>query len=188
MALPERKGEGRRLCSGGAAVIGQLRILQGKVPESRGNLEHARSGLKHAFYNSGWRGVMGGWGTKSFENDDAQDFLSKLKTLSVDDLRQKLRCRRSTGLSRSSGEQRCGGCGGSCGGDGRRQGIGTSTAADSRLDSSEQPRGIRGIGRSCPQGGGQGSNQLGTKDLWMEAEGLNEWSAELRDLTQRLAN
>ena len=33
---------------------------------------------------------MGGWGTGSFENDDAQDFLGELKALSIDDLKQRL--------------------------------------------------------------------------------------------------
>jgi hypothetical protein len=33
---------------------------------------------------------MAGWGTGSFENEEAQDFLGRLKSLGIDDLRQIL--------------------------------------------------------------------------------------------------
>src|SRR5258707_3769136 len=35
-------------------------------------------------------GFMPGWGTGSFENEDAQSFLGRLNSLGVDDLRQML--------------------------------------------------------------------------------------------------
>ena len=34
--------------------------------------------------------------------------------------------------------------------------------------------------------GGEGATNSELKDLWLEAEGLNEWSAALRDLEARL--
>src|SRR6202049_2678818 len=42
-----------------------------------------------AFYNSAG-GFMPGWGTGSFENEDAQSFLGRLNSMGVDDLRQML--------------------------------------------------------------------------------------------------
>src|SRR4029077_18211630 len=47
------------------------------------------SRARRAFYNSA-RGFMPGWGTGSFENEDAQSFLVRLNSLGVDDLRQML--------------------------------------------------------------------------------------------------
>src|SRR6202030_1780489 len=47
------------------------------------------SRVRRAFYNSAG-GFMPGWGTGSFENEDAQSFLGRLNSLGVDDLRQML--------------------------------------------------------------------------------------------------
>jgi len=35
-------------------------------------------------------GIMAGWGTGSFENEDAQNFLGRINSLGVDDLRSIL--------------------------------------------------------------------------------------------------
>src|SRR5258708_27129670 len=45
-------------------------------------------GAAHSIIPSG--GIMAGWGTGSFENEDAQSFLGRLNSMGVDDLRSTL--------------------------------------------------------------------------------------------------
>ena len=132
---------------------------------------------------------MGGWGTKSFENDDAQDFLSELKTLSVDDLRQK--------LVRAADQQDYLAAPESSVAVAAAEVVAAMVAGK---ESAPAPQPIQDwIHQNKPVASAalvdlarRAVDRVRTnselKDLWMEAEGLNEWSAELRDLTQRLAN
>ncbi len=130
---------------------------------------------------------MGGWGTGSFENDDAQDFLRELHSKGIDDLRQL--------LARAADQE-------------------DYLEAPESSVVVAAAEAIAALKGAPPQpvpceiaewvGKVQGAataelNELARwavnrvrlnselKDLWLEAEGLNEWSAGLRDLEQRLA-
>ncbi|MBZ5658371.1 MAG: DUF4259 domain-containing protein [Acidobacteriia bacterium] len=131
---------------------------------------------------------MGGWGTGSFENDDAQDFLGQLKSLGIDDLKQI--------LARVADERDYI--------EAPESGVAIAAAeviaALKGAPSQTMPREIEEwVGKT--QGGSTSElKELASravskvrtnselKDLWLEAEGLNEWSASLRDLEQRLAD
>jgi len=128
---------------------------------------------------------MGAWGSGSFENDDAEDFLRDLQSKEIDDLGQI--------LARATDQDYLG-------------------APDSRVvvAAAEAIAMLKGAPpqpvpseiaewASKVQGAPTASlNELARravstvrlnselKDLWLEAEGLNEWSASLRDLEQRL--
>ena len=131
---------------------------------------------------------MGAWGTGSFENEDAQDFLGRLKSLGIDDLRQILapaadECdymeARESSVAIAAAEV---------------------IAALKGSPSSDGPPEIADWLSTPKSGTSPDLNELARravsklrhnselKDLWLEAEGLNEWSAGLRDLEQRLAN
>lgn len=134
---------------------------------------------------------MGGWGTGSFENDDAQDFLGKLKSLGIDDLR--------TILARAADEA----------GYFEAPESGAAVAAaevvaalvvaakagvlhpvapreiaawTTRNQTGAPPDLIELAGRAVERV--RTNSEL--KDLWLEADGLNEWSTSLRDLERRL--
>ena len=131
---------------------------------------------------------MGGWGTGSFDNDDAQDFLRQLKSCGLDDLKQI--------LTRAADE---------------REYI-EAPEASVAIAAAEVVAALKGApSEAAPheiqewvdkvQGSSTSHlNELARraveklrvnselKDLWLEAEGLNEWSAVLRDLEQRLGH
>jgi hypothetical protein len=129
---------------------------------------------------------MPGWGTGSFENEDAQNFLGQLKALGIEDLRQI--------LSRAADE-----------GDyfeARESSVAIAVAeviaALKSAASSNEPREIADwidTNKAVPAPdlvdlAGRAVDRVRTnselKDLWLEAEGLNEWSAALRELQGRL--
>ncbi len=133
---------------------------------------------------------MPGWGTGSFENEDAQNFLARIGSLGSDDLRQI--------LSRAADQDYL-----------EAPESSTTVAAaevvaahvamakeenpspatphqiidwisKNRVDDSPELVDVacRAVVRV------RTNSEL--KDLWLEAEGLNEWSAALRDLEARL--
>ena len=130
---------------------------------------------------------MGGWGTGSFENEEAQGFLGQLKSLGIDDLSQILAraaaSREYLGAPESS------------------VAIAASevVAALKGAPAQTMPREIEEWVGKIHGGATLELNELARravnkvrtnselKDLWLEAEGLNEWSGGLRDLEQRLA-
>jgi len=133
---------------------------------------------------------MAGWGTGSFENEDAQSFLGRLNSLSADDLRLM--------LSRAAEHDYL---------EGPESGAvvvaaevvaALVAAANDETSSPATPRQIsdwiRTNDGSAPPDlinlARRAVEKVRTnselKDLWLEAEGLNEWSASLRDLEGRL--
>jgi len=137
---------------------------------------------------------MPGWGTGSFENEDAESFLGELKSFRIEDLRPSLARAadqedyieaRESSVAIAAAEV-----------------IAALIAAEENGESSPAPRQISDwIGQNKGAGAVdlpefrdlaqravervRTSSEL--KDLWLEAEGLNEWSAALRDLERRLS-
>ncbi len=107
---------------------------------------------------------MAGWGTGSFENEDAQNFLGRINSLGVDDLRSI--------LARAADQ-------------------------DDYLEAPESSVAVAAaeVVAALVVAAKKEAPSLAVspkivewtlKDRWLEAEGLNEWSAALRDLEERL--
>lgn len=129
---------------------------------------------------------MPGWGTGSFENEEAQNFLAKLKSLGIDDLAPILvRAADHDYLDAPASTV-------------------VIVAAEIVATARGNPPQIvpSQIGDWIAKIEGSPSSQMSAlarravervrtnselKDLWLEAEGLNEWSAVLRDLEERLS-
>lgn len=128
---------------------------------------------------------MPGWGTGSFENEEAQTFLTQLKSLSIDDL--------SAVLTRAADHDY------SAAPDASVAIVVAEIVATAR---GNPPHSVpTQIAEWIANIEGSPSSQMSElarravekvrtnselKDLWLEAEGLNEWSAALRDLEERL--
>ena len=134
---------------------------------------------------------MPGWGSGSFENEDAQNFLGQLHSLSVDDLREL--------LARAADQEYV---------DAPESGavvaaaevvaslvaFGKDETASSlnprqilewtSKNDAEMPPDLADIAIRAVEKVRTNSE---LKDRWLEAEGLNEWSAALRDLKERLS-
>ena len=128
---------------------------------------------------------MVGWGTGSFENEEAQNWLKKLQGMSADDLRQILSAADQAEYAQASEASIM---------------IAAAEVIAAQNGSPPQPlpreieewlthvpaapEGLSELARNTV-------NRVRTnselKDLWLEADGLNEWSSSLRDLEQRLA-
>ena len=135
---------------------------------------------------------MPGWGTGSFENEDAQKFLGQLKALGIDDLRKK--------LARAADQEDYL--------EAPESSIAVAAAevvaalvavTKTGTPSPAAPREILDwISKNNKEGAspglvdvaGRAVDRVRTnselKDLWLEAEGLNEWSVALRELEGRL--
>jgi Domain of unknown function (DUF4259) len=134
---------------------------------------------------------MPGWGTGSFENEDAQSFLGRLNSLGVDDLRQMLAHAADqdyleapeSGAVVAAAEVVAA----------------LVAAANDETSSPATPRQIldwiskskAGPPPDLVEAARQAVEKVRTnselKDLWLEAEGLNEWNAALRELKERLS-
>lgn len=133
---------------------------------------------------------MPGWGAGSFENEDAQSFLGRLHSLGIDDLRQILAHAADQDYLEAS-----------------ESGIAVAAAevvaalvaaAKEETASLSTPRQIFDWTRKSKAAAPPDLVDLARravervrsnselKDLWLEAEGLNEWSAALRQLEARL--
>lgn len=135
---------------------------------------------------------MAGWGPGSFENEDAQDWLSKLNSLTLDDLHpiftraadnedylEAPESSRAIAAAEAIATLR----GVPPNATPKQVSDWVSAAKSKSKDGSlEDTAGLalRAIQRV------RTNSEL--KDLWLEADGLNEWSANLRDLEQRLAS
>src|SRR6266478_8066611 len=139
---------------------------------------------------------MPGWGTGSFENEDAQNFLERLNSIGVDDLKQILTHAADqdyleaaeSGAAVAAAEVVAALVVSAKG----------SMAAKEETSSPATPPQIvdwmRKNGAGIPPDlvdlahraveNVRTNSEL--KDLWLEAEGLNEWSAALRELKGRL--
>jgi hypothetical protein len=133
---------------------------------------------------------MPGWGTGSFENEDAQNFLGSLNALGIDDLRPILvRAADQDGYLEAA------------------ESSVTIVAAEivaamlavikNEPLSSTPHQIVEWISENRAEAtlelvdlAGRAAARVRTnselKDLWLEAEGLNEWSSALRDLEARL--
>src|SRR5690348_10090933 len=133
---------------------------------------------------------MAGWGTGSFENEDAQSFLGRLNSLSADDLRRM--------LSRAAEHDYLEAPESSAVVVAAEVVAALVAAANDETSSPATPRQISdwistndgsappdliNLARRAVEKVRTNSE---LKDLWLEAEGLNEWSASLRDLEGRL--
>jgi hypothetical protein len=133
---------------------------------------------------------MPGWGTGSFENEDAQSFLGRLHSLGIEDLRQI--------LARAADQDYL---------EASESGIAVAAAevvaalvavAKEETASLSTPRQIFDWIRKSKAAAPPDLVDLARravervrsnselKDLWLEAEGLNEWSAALRQLEAKL--
>ena len=133
---------------------------------------------------------MPGWGTGSFENDAAKNFLGRLNSLGVDDLRKI--------LSRAADQPDYLEAPESGTAVAAAEVVAAPAAARDETASSTTPRQISDwmsknttalspdlidLARRAVERVRINSE---LKDLWLEAEGLNEWSAALRGLEERL--
>ncbi len=128
---------------------------------------------------------MVGWGTGSFENDDAQNFLSRLNSVEVGDLKQM--------LAKAADRDYV---------DAPESGAVIAVAEVVATARGTPPQAVPSqIAEWVSKIEGAPSPEMSElarravykvrtnselKDLWLEAEGLNEWSAVLRDLEERL--
>lgn len=128
---------------------------------------------------------MPGWGTGSFENEEAQNFLAKLNSLGIDDL--------SPILARAADHNYA---------DASQSTVAIVVAEIVATARGNPPHAVPNqITEWIAKIEGSPSSQMSDlarravekvrsnselKDLWLEAEGLNEWSVVLRDLEERL--
>lgn len=129
---------------------------------------------------------MGGWGTGSFENEDAQDFLGELDSLAIDELKQKLAY-----AADHEGYLEAPECGVAVA---AAEVVATGKGAPpvtvpqqitewvSKIEGTPS-REMSDLARRAVERVRTNSE---LKDLWQEAEGLNDWSAGLRNLEERL--
>jgi Domain of unknown function (DUF4259) len=150
---------------------------------------------------------MAGWGTGSFENEVAHDFLGRLKSLGIDDLRQILaRAEDQEGYleARESSDaiaaaevvaalvvNQRGGTreGGAKDGNVLNPGVTLPATPQPILDWIDANRAdasseLVDLARRAVERVRTNSE---LKDLWLEADGLNEWNATLRGLKERLS-
>ncbi len=129
---------------------------------------------------------MAGWGTGSFENEHAQNWLGQLSTASMDDLTGLLQRAHETDYLEAP------------------EASAVVAAAEVIAAASGAPGHAlpREVSDWIGQFEGTPSSELRAvasqavdrvrqnselRDLWLQAEGLNEWSSSLRDLAARLS-
>ena len=129
---------------------------------------------------------MSGWGTGSFENDEAQKFLNELSSLAPSDLKEML-ARAAGGEDYLTAPE---------------SSVVVAAAEIVATAKGAPPQAVPGeIAEWVRQFEGAPSAEMNElarravnkvrvnselKDLWQEAEGLNDWSARLRELEERL--
>lgn len=131
---------------------------------------------------------MAGWGTRSFENEDAQNWLGQLKSLGVDDLKRIfLRATDQSDYLEAPDASVV-------------VAAAEAVAALKGAPSEKLPREIADWMSQNKAVVPSDFNELAVravekvrrnselKDLWLEADGLNEWTAALQDLQTRLAS
>jgi hypothetical protein len=133
---------------------------------------------------------MPGWGTGSFENEDAQHFLGRLHSLSIGDLRQMLAHAADqdyVDTSESGAVVAAAEVVASLIAAGKDE---TASSATPRQIFEWVGKNEAAIPPDLADVALRAVEKVRThselKDLWLEAEGLNEWSASLRDLEARL--
>jgi hypothetical protein len=138
---------------------------------------------------------MAGWGTGSFDNEDAQGFLGRLKSLGIDDLRPILARAADQADYLEAPESSTAvaaaevvaalvvSAKGAAAEDGALPAVPRELVDWISKDKSGAPPDLVYLARRAVERVRTNSE---LKDLWLEAEGLNEWSAALRDLEGRL--
>ena len=138
---------------------------------------------------------MAGWGTGSFDNEDAQGFLGRLKSLVIDDLRPILARAADQADYLEAPESSTAvaaaevvaalvvSAKGAAAEDGALPAVPRELVDWISKDKSGAPPDLVYLARRAVERVRTNSE---LKDLWLEAEGLNEWSAALRDLEARL--
>lgn len=139
---------------------------------------------------------MAGWGTGSFENEDAQGFLGRLNSLGIDDLRPILARAADQADYLKAAESSTAVAAAevvaalvvSAKGIAAEDGAWPPTMPGEVVDwigknQAAAPPDLIGVARRAVERVRTNSE---LKDLWLEAEGLNEWSAALRELEARL--
>jgi len=133
---------------------------------------------------------MAGWGIGSFENEDAQSFLGRLKSLRIDDLRRILAraadrdgyiLAPESSIAVAAAEVVAALV---ASGDGVVSHATPQEVLDwASKNKAHDPLDLLDLARRAVERVRTNSE---LKDLWLEAEGLNEWSAALRGLEVRL--
>jgi uncharacterized protein DUF4259 len=133
---------------------------------------------------------MAGWGTGSFENEDAQAWLPQLSSLSVENL-QPLLSRAAdnedyleapeAGVAVAAAEA-------IAALKGEPAAVTPKQISDWALEAKSDPVSITALTDLAHRAVQRVRTNSELKDLWLEADGLNEWSANLRDLEKRLAD
>jgi uncharacterized protein DUF4259 len=138
---------------------------------------------------------MPGWGTGSFENEDAQSFLGRLNSMGVDDLRPILaRADEDDYLEAPESSITVAAAEVVAAlvvsADGMAAREGASSPAMPRQIADWTSKNKTGVPPDLVDLARRAVEKVRTKselkDLWLEAEGLNEWSTALRELEQRL--
>jgi hypothetical protein len=140
---------------------------------------------------------MPGWGTGSFESEDAQSFLGRLNSLGIDDLRQILVRAADQDDYLEAPESSIAVAAAEVVAAlvvAAKKGAPSPAAPREIMDwasknwTSENktptPPDLIDLARRAVERVRTNSE---LKDLWLEAEGLNEWSAALRELKERLS-
>jgi len=133
---------------------------------------------------------MAGWGTGSFENEDAQAWLPQLSSLSIENL-QPLLSRAAdnedyleapaAGVAVAAAEA-------IAALKGEPAAVTPKQISDWALEAKSDPVSITALTDLARRAVQRVRTNSELKDLWLEADGLNEWSANLRDLEKRLAD
>jgi hypothetical protein len=135
---------------------------------------------------------MAGWGTGSFENEDAQSFLGRLNSLGIDDLRQILARAADQADYLEAPESSIAVAAAEVVAElvvVAEEGASSPAASRdlvnwiSKIETGAPPDLVDLARRAVERV--RTDSEL--KDLWLEAEGLNEWNAALRDLEARLS-
>jgi hypothetical protein len=135
---------------------------------------------------------MPGWGTGSFENEDAQSFLGRLNSLGTDDLRQVLARAADQADYLEAPESSIAVAAAEVVAElvvVAKKGASSPAASRdlvnwiSKIETGAPPDLVDLARRAVERV--RTDSEL--KDLWLEAEGLNEWNASLRELEGRLS-
>jgi len=130
---------------------------------------------------------MAGWGTGSFENEHAQNWLAQLSQLTMDDLTEMLRRANESEYLAAPEASAVVAAAELIAAAGGAPGIILPREISdwiARVEGSPSTN-FRGIAGQAVDKVRRNSE---LRDLWLQADGLNEWSAALRDLESRLAS
>jgi hypothetical protein len=132
---------------------------------------------------------MAGWGTGSFENEDAQAWLPQLTSLSVEGL-QPLLSRAADNadyLEAPEASVAVAAAEAIAALQGKPSPVAPKEIADWALQAKSDDASMTDWTGLAVRAVQRVRTNSELKDLWLEADGLNEWSAGLRDLEKRLA-